>query len=152
MNANANATMSDNKTGMTRRDFLGIAGVASAFLLGLPTSALAREMPPAADKRVCLIPDAHVAGTTHVPGIAAIAEGLCAGDELTLEREPDNPYDGWAIRVFDDQGKRAGFIPRAVNEIPARLMDAGFRVFARVTDVELIGYWYKISIEVWLEA
>ena len=148
MNTNAN----DNNTGMTRRDFLGIAGAASAFLLGLPASALAREVPPAAGKRACLIPDAHVAGTTHVPGIAAIAEGLCEGDELTLEREPDNPYDGWAIRVFDERGKRVGFIPRALNEIPARLMDAGFCVFARVTDVELIGYWYKISIEVWLEA
>lgn len=142
----------DSKTGMTRRDFLGIAGMASALLLGLPATATALEASPVAGKRVCLIPSAHVAGTTHVSGIEAVAEELCEGDVLTLEREPDNAFDCWAIRAFDARGNRVGFIPRAVNEIPARLMDAGFRVFAQVTDVELIRYWYKISIEVWLEA
>ena len=34
MNTNANTNVNDNKTGMTRRDFLGIAGVASAFFAG----------------------------------------------------------------------------------------------------------------------
>ena len=143
--------MNDNSTKLSRRDFFGMAGVLGAALVAMPGArAFALEFPEQKDP-ICLIPNTHVAGTTHVPGIAPLAEALCAGDELVLEREPENPFDSLAIRVLNVRGKRLGFIPRAQNEVIARLMDGGKRVFAKVTGVELINTWFKISIEVWID-
>ena len=139
--------------GLSRRDFFGVAGAAGAFLLGMPgltASALEQAKPSA--RRVCLIPETYIAGTTHIPGIARMAEALCVGDELELERDPGNPYDCWAIRVLDGRGERIGFVRRIENEMPARLMDGGLRLFAMVTGIELLNTWHKISIELWLEA
>ena len=139
--------------GLSRRDFFGIAGVAGAFLLGMPgPAATALEQATPSAKRICLIPETYIAGTTHVSGIERVVETLCVGDELVLERDPDNPYDCWAIRILDGCGKRVGFVRRVENEMPARLMDGGLRLFAVVTGIELINAWYKISIELWLEA
>ena len=144
--------MNSNAKQLTRRDFFGIAGAASAFIFALPGStALAVEPQAPASEPIRLIPETHVAGTSHILGIAPLANALCADDRLTLEREPENPFDCWAIRVHDEQGNKLGFIPRAQNQVVARLMDGGKHVFAKVTGVELINRWFKIGIEVWLD-
>lgn len=41
--------------------------------------------------------DTHVAGTTHIEGIDELELYLKSGDRLNLFREPDNPYDEFAI-------------------------------------------------------
>ena len=109
------------------------------------------ELPKPYANRICLIPDARVAGTTHVPDIERHAEALHEGDELRLERDTVNRYDRWAIRVLNSQGAKLGFIPADQNEIIARLMDGGKRIIAKVTGVEHIDGWHKIGIEVWLD-
>ena len=100
---------------------------------------------------ICLVPMTRVAGTTHVKGIAEIAERLSEGDRLRLERDTRNRYDQWTIRVYDDAGNRIGFVSADVNEIPARLMDGGKSLFAEVTDVQLVGRWWRIGMGVWLD-
>lgn len=100
---------------------------------------------------ICLVPMTRVAGTTHVKGIAEIAGHLSKGDRLRLERDALNRYDQWTIRVFDDAGNRIGFVSADVNEIPARLMDGGKSLFAEVTDVKLVGRWWRIGMGVWLD-
>lgn len=100
---------------------------------------------------ICLIPDARVAGTTHVEGIGDIARSLAEGDSLRLERDPKNRNDQWSIRVFDVKGNRLGFVPADVNEIPARLMDGGKRLYGEVTEVGRRGSWWRIGMAVWLD-
>lgn len=49
-------------------------------------------------------------GATHRPeDIQELITTLEEGDLLTLEREPNNPFDPWAIRVMFD-GHHLGYI------------------------------------------
>jgi hypothetical protein len=57
---------------------------------------------------------------------------LDAGDRILLRRRPDNEHDEFAIEVHGPGGEMLGFVPRAKNEIPARLMDAGKLLVGRL--------------------
>ena len=98
-----------------------------------------------------LVPSTRVAGTTHVKGIRDLANHLAEGDRLRLQHDAHNHYDQWAIKVFDASNNRLGFVSADVNEIPARLMDGGKSLFAKVVGVELVDSWVKIEIGVWLD-
>lgn len=95
-----------------------------------------------------------VAGTNHVEGIEELARNLAEGDELILRREPENPYDPLAILVLNQQEQKLGYIPKAKNEVVARLMDAGKRMYAKVSRVSIEGnieFWTHISLDVFLK-
>lgn len=74
----------------------------------------------------------EVAGTIYAERIEWLLAGLKEEDPLKLAREPKNPYDEFAIRVDTIKGEKLGYIPKAINHIPARLMDAGKLITARV--------------------
>lgn len=63
-----------------------------------------------------------------------IIDQLKPGTELRLYREPDNPYDKWAIRVYTQDDIDLGFISRYKNETIARLMDEGRKFVACVDE------------------
>ena len=70
--------------------------------------------------------------------------------ELTLQREPDNEYDPFAVKVlFKDQ--KLGYIPKSKNQTIARLMDAGKRFYAKVSAKEWEGQWLRLDLEVYLK-
>ena len=95
---------------------------------------------------------AHVAGTTHVEDIETIAAGIEAGTRLYFYREPGNPHDANAILIEDDRGRKTGYVPRDRNEILARLMDAGKRIYAVAAGkATMPGGWLRIEIEIYLE-
>ena len=100
-------------------------------------------------KRIVLVKDMHVAGTMHIEGIDDLVANLSVGERLTFVREPSNPHDELAIRVYAGD-ERLGYVPRRKNEILARLMDGGESVGATVTDMEKLGRWNKIHMEVFL--
>jgi len=127
----------------------GNAGGLLAVMHGGDSGVL--DVPKPFAQPICLVDDTRVAGTTHVEGIDELVRGLQEGDRLGLERDPSNKHDRWCIRVLDGQGRRLGFVPADVNQIPARLMDGGKRLFAKVTEVELRGGWRRIGMEVWLD-
>lgn len=66
-------------------------------------------------------------------GRACLA-GLEPGTKLILEREPENEYDHWAIKVLTKSGQMLGYVTRFKNETIARMMDHGHRFEARVED------------------
>ena len=109
------------------------------------------EVPKPFSQPICLVPQTRVAGTMHVVGIDELAGKLSEGDRLRLERDPGNTRDRWAIRVFDGADNRLGFVPADINEILARLMDGGKRLYAEVVEVELRGSWWRIGMGVWLD-
>ncbi|MBP3894663.1 MAG: HIRAN domain-containing protein [Atopobiaceae bacterium] len=109
------------------------------------------EVPKPFAQPICLIPETRVAGTSHIKDIDELAQSLREGDRLRLERDSRNPYDHWCIKVLDGEGRRVGFVAADVNEIPARLMDGGKRLYAQVTGVERLGSWWKIGVGVWLD-
>ena len=57
--------------------------------------------------------------------------------QLALLREPTNSYDAFAIQVVDGQKRKLGYMPRRMNHIPARLLDAGKLLYVKITDLKL---------------
>ena len=93
----------------------------------------------------------------NIPGfvknIAAKAEALADGETVTLVREPDNKYDKMAIRIDNAAGEKLGYIPRQQNEIPARLLDGGKMLFAKVAGKEISEFssWVNIFIRIYMK-
>lgn len=74
---------------------------------------------------------------------------LVPGIRLGCRREPENHVDPLAIRI-ELGGRKLGYVPRANNEVIARLMDGGARIEARVTGSETVRSWLKVDVELWL--
>ena len=94
--------------------------------------------------------DTYVAGTTHIEGIDELEPYLKNGDRLNLFREPDNPYDEFAILIKTMDGVKIGYIPKKDNIIFARLMDAGKLLFGKIMEKEKKGNWLRIKIQVFM--
>lgn len=105
---------------------------------------------PAPFAREIFLLDCHIAGTTYRAEIAEIAESLETNTELRLQREPKNEFDESAIAVYDSETNKLGYVPRHKNEVPARLLDAGKRLSARLTAKEWRDSWLKLDIKIFL--
>ena len=92
----------------------------------------------------------HVAGTDYYEAEAATGK-MSQGQRFALRREPQNVHDELAIEVFAPEGHKLGYIPRRYNEIPARLMDAGKRLFVRMESLAKRGGWLEIRISLYME-
>ena len=72
--------------------------------------------------------------------------------ELELFREPHNAHDEQrAIVIKNASGVKIGYVPRRDNVVFSRLMDAGKKLFGRLTAKEWQGEWLKISIKIYLQ-
>ena len=127
----------------------GSAGAVLSILQG--GGGGAPVVPKPLSQPILIMPEVRVAGTSHVDDIDEIAEALHEGDRLSFRRQADNPYDEWAIRVLDGDGREMGWFPADKNEVPARLMDGGKELFGKVVSMELAGSWHKIGMAVYLD-
>ena len=91
-----------------------------------------------------------VAGTTHVAGIEELAPFLRPGDRLELIRVPGNPSDPNAIKIYNSDRVKVGYVPRKENQILARLMDAGKPLYASITEIGWQEDWLRIGIDIYL--
>ena len=100
--------------------------------------------------RDVMLASMHVAGAAFYAAQDA-ADGMRAGQRLSLRREPGNPHDGLAIEVLESGGRKLGYLPRSCNEIPARLMDAGKRLFLRLESIAKHEAWVEIQVTLYME-
>ena len=96
---------------------------------------------------IVLLDDIHVAGTMHIEDLHEKIEDLKQGSELTFQRGKDNPYDSMSIQVLF-KNQKIGFVPRANNDMIARLLDGGKHLGAKALQIEQLGKWTKIHMEV----
>ena len=75
-----------------------------------------------------------VAGLQYHDGRHQLSR-LQPGDSLRLQREPDNPHDPLAVRVYWDVYSM-GYLPRTVNASIARAIDNGATPVASVEDID----------------
>lgn len=100
--------------------------------------------------RAIFLLDCYIAGTNFRPDLAGIEPTLTAGAPLKLQREPRNAFDESAIAIYDLENNKLGYIPKIKNEIPARLMDAGKNLSAKLIAKQFIDSWLKLDIEIFL--
>ena len=101
-------------------------------------------------RAVCLVPSTAVAGTRHAADIEQACAHLSSGDVLLFERDGENAYDPWAVRVLDGCGRRLGYVSCEFNEIVSRLMDGGRQVLGRVVSCRKIDGWHCVEMGVYL--
>lgn len=92
--------------------------------------------------------DTHIAGTMHLADASPL-ESLSVGEKVSLRRE-DNKFDDKAILVLDPDKRKLGYIPEKDNLVFSRLMDAGKLLIGKITSIEQIGSFKKISIGIYL--
>ena len=109
----------------------------------------------------------EVAGTSYRENIEELFAMLQEGDLVTLIREPENPYDEYAIRLdldadgrpgydpratdLDDRSRMIGYVPRYENKVFARLMDAGKLLYGKVRHKEIVnGRYHRIVIKIYM--
>lgn len=93
--------------------------------------------------------DIVVAGTSFCKAIDQIAPLLTKGQVLKMIRDTKNKHDENAIAIYYED-TRIGWIPRDLNLIIARLMDAGKAFFCRVEQVKNIHEWVKIDAKIFM--
>lgn len=103
---------------MNRSDFLRSLGLGASGLV-LPTNKLLQT-------KAVKICDNYVRGLNHY-SFAAIKHQLKEGDELQLLREPDNPYDSFAIQV-NFSTARLGYLAAFENIVLANMLDTGVQL------------------------
>jgi hypothetical protein len=91
----------------------------------------------------------NVAGTSYC-NLQEVENGLNPNDLLVFKREPANLYDNLAILIFDQSGNKLGYVPRAKNEVLARLMDAGKLLFGKLETKEWMDNWLKLDVRVYM--
>ena len=124
------------------------------------------ELPMPFERDIFLL-GIEVAGTSHIPNIQSLYDSLDEGERVKFVREPQNPYDEYAIRIDTlsddpigyvspdenslDASKKLGYIPRSTNKVFARLMDAGKSLYGAVRLKEMRGNYCRIVIKIYLE-
>ena len=133
------------------RDWLATTGAGSAgeVLAALQDTTLGLDAP--FTQPILLFERARVAGTTNIRDIDFICEDIEPGAKLGLKRDIDNRDDPFAVRVFSPSNDYIGYVPADINEPIARLMDAGKKLYAVMTDHERYHAWNKVYFEVYLD-
>ena len=91
-----------------------------------------------------------VAGTSYLNLQEIEKEIIPKETELTLQREPENEFDKFAIKLIYKDNK-LGYIPKSKNQTIARLMDVGKQFYAKVATKEWEGKWLRMDLEVFLK-
>ena len=120
----------------------------SPALLEMLGSELPNSLQPFS--REIFLLDIVVAGTSHCKNIGKIYPHLEKGQILRMQRHPKNVHDENAIALYYNED-HIGWVPRELNLVISRLMDAGKAFFCRIEDVELVDdYWVKISAKIYM--
>lgn len=134
---------------MNRQDFfrhlLGITAVFSA-----PRVLPAIQQPPSTH-----LYTVYVSGVQHLDWYNQPRQKFIrAGVLLTAQREPQNPFDRWAIALYTPQGTKLGYLPHWIVHIPAALMDSGEKIVVRVVKADPASFdtpWHYIKVSIELE-
>lgn len=101
--------------------------------------------------------DITVAGTSYCEQIDKVYPYLETGMVLRMQRDPKNKYDENAIGIYfrasaDSDDIRIGWVPRTMNTVISRLMDAGKAFFCRINKLgtEDYGKWKQIDCKIYM--
>lgn len=93
--------------------------------------------------------DIVVAGTSFCESINDITPMLTPQEVLKMVRDPQNEHDTQAIGIYY-KNTRIGWVPRELNLVISRLMDAGKMFFCRVQKVTNVHSWVKIEGKIYM--
>ena len=92
--------------------------------------------------------DTFIAGTSYIKNKDIF--NTLTNNQLCILMRENNKFDEKAIVVLTEEKVKLGYIPEKDNLIFSRLMDAGKRLIARISSVELKHSYVKVQIKVYL--
>ncbi|MFP4476768.1 MAG: HIRAN domain-containing protein [Desulfatibacillaceae bacterium] len=120
-----------------RRTLLkGLLGLPALFVPGFGAAGPGSWRPGARRKfegRKYRVSVFHIAGFQFYEGTKLVG-GMRADDTLELVREPDNPYDGGAIKLRW-KGVHVGYVPRVENGLLNLLLSQGAELDCYIQEV-----------------
>ena len=94
--------------------------------------------------------DITIAGTGFCEQINEVFPHLQPDMVLKMQRDPKNKYDENAIGIYYED-KRIGWVPRSMNTVISRLMDAGKAFFCRISALgSEEGAWKRIDCKIFM--
>lgn len=120
-------------------------------LLSLPFGAalLVKSFSKLNYETVLLLEEISIAGYSYYEGSECI-ETLKCGEVLTIQAEPLNEHDKFAIELFYRDIK-LGYVPRYENEVLSRLLQSGASLQCKVVEVKPhASDWEKIQVNIYL--
>ena len=66
-----------------------------------------------------------------------------------MQRE-DNKFDSKAILILKEDKRKLGYVPEKDNAVFSRLMDAGKLLTAKIDQIEIMGTFHKINVQIFL--
>ena len=117
-------------------ELLALLGSGEINALGLP-------------KHEIFLLDIVVAGTTFCPVVPALRAELLPETMLRMVCCPDNEHDRHAIAIYYKENC-LGYVPRELNLVISRLMDAGKEFYARVVEVKQLNEWTRIAAKIFM--
>jgi HEAT repeat protein len=92
----------------------------------------------------------EVSGSNYVDWEILYAD-LKTGQQLELEREPENPHDADAVLVLDTEGNKLGYIPAYRNKGLAERLDRDEKFMTILLQVDYEARVQKLHIEVFVK-
>lgn len=108
------------------------------------------DIPKPFETTVTLIDRTYLAGSRSVSGLDDRLQRLNTGDHLTFRHERGFGKDDWAVQVYASK-QLLGLIRAHENQVIARLLDAGKRVYGILLDSEHVGQSIRVWIKVCLD-
>lgn len=79
------------------------------------------------------------------------AQDISENDNIILKREPENEYDNLAIALYY-KNLKIGYIPKAKNEVIAKLIDAGKQFSGKIVKkINNNDYDIQLTIEIFMK-
>ena len=105
------------------------------------------DLPMPFEKTVFLT-ECHLAGTAEIDDILVKTQDVEKGTTLVLKRNATDAQDEKAVSALTYNGALVGYLPRRYAAVMARLMDAGKKLSATVTEKTLEYHWLDIAISI----
>ena len=81
-----------------------------------------------------------VAGTSHIEDIEKCKKILNVNDNIILEKEEDNKFDKYAIKIIFENNKRRyhiGYVPRYYSKDLSKLLEKNIEYSAKIESLRL---------------
>lgn len=102
-------------------------------------------------KRKYFLTKFYIAGFYYYDG-DSVVDKLKIGDELLIVQEPSNPYDRRALEIYTTNNIKLGYVPRAENPIPSRLLRQNVKIVGIVDKINLKEEdWRKVRVNLFAE-
>jgi hypothetical protein len=86
-----------------------------------------------------------IAGWQYYHGTKALPQ-MTVGEEVRLRPDPLNPWDVYAVEIFDNQGTKLGFVPKAFSQAVYNHLASEIPLKATIASIDLKAKYHPVKV------